>query len=574
MRRAMTGTPESTPTRARTAPISELKLLRFRESFGRTLAGLAEPIDQRRLWKVGLRALVDFFGAGLGRIVFLDLATGVEQVYRAATNIAPPAEPVELATCRAWVQRLRGRARIPAGCLVGRLLQDSRVQGMLLLERPAPYARRLREPFRDCLALLQAEAQRRQDRRLVELKERLSEKLVRKLPPKDFFYQLFHGLRSLIRYDHSAALLVTRGMGGSLELVAEQLAWKKGKSEAVGSTVPLTPAARERLMESKQAFLLEDLKVDGQQPHPTLCGLAAGGNGTNQPPVRSLIIAPLRYRRSLVGVLRIAGRHAPSLGPDHAARLDSLLPIAAAALGNQLVDQQATDHMLALDREKGMGELARGVAHDVNNALGALIPLLEQCRAELEAGDAARDVLACDLRESERYARYCKKIFAGMLRFARRGLAQPEPVDVNATVAEALELLADDLRARGVDVLRDVAPDLPLMLLGPNALDHIVVNLVHNARDATPRGGRITVTTRATADGIELCVADTGSGIAPDDLAQLPQPFFSTKPGGNGLGLALVRAIAWDHDGDLRIESELGQGTRVRVRLKSQRRPL
>ncbi|MEO6595487.1 MAG: ATP-binding protein [Planctomycetota bacterium] len=570
----MTGTPESTPTRARTAPISELKLLRFRESFARTLASLAEPTDQRRLWKVGLRTLVDFFGAGLGRIVFLDLATGKEEVYRAATNGAPLVEPVDVAICRAWVQRLRGRARIPAGCLVGRLLQDSRVQGMLVLEREAPYARRLREPFRACLALLQAEAQRRQDRRLAELKERLSEKLVRKLPPKDFFYQLFHGLRSLIRYDHSAALLVTRGMGSSLELVAEQLAWKKGKSEAVGSTVPLSSALRELLMESPQAFMLEDLQVAGAEPHPALCGLMPSGNGLDQPPVRSLIVAPLRYRRSLVGVLRIAGRHAPSLGSDHAARLHSLLPIAAAALGNQLVDQQATDHMLALDREKGMGELARGVAHDVNNALGALIPLLEQCRADLAASASPGSVLADDLRESERYARYCKKIFAGMLRFARRGLAHPEPVVVNSTVEEALELLTDDLRGRGIDLVKDLALDLPQVLLGPNALDHIVVNLMHNARDATPRGGRITVSTRAIEDGIEVCVADTGSGIAPEDLAQLPQPFFSTKPGGNGLGLALVRAIAWDHDGDLRIESELDEGTVVRVRLTSQRRPL
>lgn len=569
---AMSGTPESTPARARTAPISELKLLRFREAFRRTLEGLAEPTDLRRLWQVGLRSLVDFFGAALGRIVFLDLATGEEDVLRGAPDGPPLPDPIDLALCRPWIQRLRGRARFPAACLIGRVSQDSRVQGMVILEREAAYARRLREPFRACLALLQAEAQRRQDQRLAELKERLSEKLVRKLPPKDFFYQLFHGLRSLIRYDHSAALLVTRGMGSSLEVVAEQLAWKKGKSEAVGATAPLSPELRQRLLDAPGAVLLDDLQADGA--HPALCGLAPPGNGGGVPPVRSLIVAPLRHRRSLLGVLRIAGRHTPSLGPDHAERLDSLLPIAAAALGNQLLDQQANDRMLALDREKGLSELARGVAHDVNNQLGALIPLLQQCRDDLAADRRQREVLLEDLREAERYARYCKKIFAGMLSYARRGRAQPEPIQVNAAVAETLELLADDLRGRGIQVLAELAPDLPDMQLGPNAIDQIVINLVHNARDATPRGGRITVSTRTAGDGIELCVTDTGRGIAPDDLAQLPQPFYSTKPGGNGLGLALVRAIAWEHDGDLRIESELGQGTRVRVRLTSQRRPL
>jgi signal transduction histidine kinase len=562
--------------------VSELRLLQFRDAFARQLASLAPGTEARRLLSVGLRQLAEFFAADSARLVVQDLATQRHDELRTAVDgTAAAAWPrgVTLAGCLAWIERDRTRARLPAGPLLGRVVLDSRRQGIVVLARGNAYPRRLREPFRRCLELLQAELDRRQQRRLGELKDRLSEKLVRKLPPKDFFYQLFHGLRSLLHYDHSASLLVARSMGGSLELVAEQLAWKKGKSGAVGVTVALPAELREHLLSIGGASLLAAAAgplaaAAAAAEAPLRCGLQHPAGGELPPPVRSCIVAPLRHGDALLGVLRIAGREPASLGADHAARLDSFLPIAAAALANQLHDQQANDRMLALDRQRGMAELARGVAHDVNNALGALLPLLEQCRSDLASGISTRDVLCDDLAAAERYGRYCKKIFGGMLRFARRGQAQPAVVDVNAAVQEAMDLVGEDLRGRGIELRAELAAQLPPASLAPGAIDQIVVNLLHNARDATPRGGSITVATRSRGDGVELQVRDTGSGIAAADLAQLPQPFFTTKPGGNGLGLALVRSLAWDHDGELVLQSELGRGTTVTVELKHQRRPL
>ena len=559
------------PRKPRAQTLTELKLLRFLETFRRDLRAVAE---YHRLWIIGLRTLVEFFGAQAGRVVFLDRTRDAAQVHPWSDGTLPAQSLISLEDCKAYIQERN--PKLPETTLVAPFHLDSRIHGMILVEKDTDFSRRLREPFRRCVAILKEESERREQARLDSLKEKLSRKLFRKLLPKDFFYQLFHGLRSLIRYDHSAALLVQDGTGPTFEIRAEQIAWKKGKSEAVGQTVTLDPRTCQYLLQTRRAILIEDGRIEEAAPGaeavlgdlsklvPTLA--------SGMPAARSLLVAPLAYEGTLPGILRIAGLHPLTFGPDHAARLDSFLPIASAALGNLLLDVRAQDRARALERETAVAGLARGVAHDVNNALGAMLPLLQQCAVDLLEGSVDRKVLADDLTVAERYARHCRKIFEGMMRCARRGRARPQPVVVNEAVKETLDLLAEDLRGRGIQVRFEPASDLPPLHLAPGALDQVLVNLISNARDATPRGGSITVrTTRTEAGDVLLEVIDTGTGVAPEHLPHLAEPFFTTKPGGNGLGLSTVRSILWDHNGKLEFHSEPGRGTRVRALFPSRR---
>jgi two-component system NtrC family sensor kinase len=553
------------PKKPRTQPFTELKLLRFLETFRRDLRAVAE---YHRLWIIGLRTLMEFFGAQAGRVVFLDRTRDSVQVHPWSDGTLPAQAMVPLEACKEYIRD--HNPKLPESALVAPFHLDSRIHGMILVEKKSDFSRAVREPFRRCVAILKEESERRELLRLDSLKEKLSRKLFRKLLPKDFFYQLFHGLRSLIRYDHSAALLVQTGTGQTFEIRAEQIAWKKGKSEAVGQAVGLDRRTVHYLLQTRRAVLIEDGRLEEAAPGAEavlgdlgkLTPLARDG----APRARSLIVAPLAYEGTLPGILRIAGLHPHTFGPDHAAWLDSFLPIASAALGNLLLDERTQDRARALERETAVAGLARGVAHDVNNALGAMLPLLQQCTVDLVEGTADPRTLAEDLVVAERYARHCRKIFEGMMRCARRGRARPQPVVVNDAVKETIDLLAEDLRGRGIAVVFQPAADLPPLHLAPGALDQVLVNLISNARDATGRGGTITVlTTRTEGGDVLLEVGDTGTGIAPEHMPHLAEPFFTTKQGGNGLGLSTVRSILWDHNGKLEFHSERGKGTRVRA---------
>jgi signal transduction histidine kinase len=118
---------------------------------------------------------------------------------------------------------------------------------------------------------------------------------------------------------------------------------------------------------------------------------------------------------------------------------------------------------------------------------------------------------------------------------------------------------------RGIELSADVPDDLPAVACGQSDLEQVFLNLLTNAREATPNGGRITVTVRSTDSVVEVSIEDTGSGISPQDLPRVMEPFFTTKAHGNGLGLSICRSILWEVGGVLSIQSEAGRGTRVDI---------
>jgi signal transduction histidine kinase len=214
-----------------------------------------------------------------------------------------------------------------------------------------------------------------------------------------------------------------------------------------------------------------------------------------------------------------------------------------------------SEHLAAL------GTLLAGVAHEVRNPLAGIRSTVQLWQ---RLPDQARtpESLAAVVRAVDRL----NALVGRLLYFARTGHDEHRPVDLNAVVREALALLQPQADAQGVTLAADLAPDLPRVSGSAEALRQVALNLALNALQAMPGGGLLTCRTRAPGGArVELEVADTGPGVAAADRAHLFEPFYTTRPEGTGLGLALCREIVRQHGGDITLGPDPGPGAIFRV---------
>jgi PAS domain S-box-containing protein len=223
--------------------------------------------------------------------------------------------------------------------------------------------------------------------------------------------------------------------------------------------------------------------------------------------------------------------------------------------------------LLEAEGKRAMADLAGGVAHDLNNALGTVLPMIQALQADLEEGRLDSEQFLTDLREIESYTRLSVRIFQGMLAMSRGTFAIDKLVNVNERIGTALDLLSLRLEKARVEVRRELQQDLPPTLAHPGRLEQVFHNLVNNAVDAMPDGGTLTIRTWSDGKSIFMEVADTGVGIPEELLARVQEPFYTSKRHGTGLGLSVVRSIVWEHNGKLTLSSRVGEGTTVRIEI-------
>ena len=154
-----------------------------------------------------------------------------------------------------------------------------------------------------------------------------------------------------------------------------------------------------------------------------------------------------------------------------------------------------------------------------------------------------------------------------MLTFSRNAARRSGYAQVRRALETASAILKYGMSRSAIELHVAVPDDIPEVACSQSDLEQVFLNLLTNAREATPRGGRITVTVIAVDGVVEISVADTGTGIPSGDLPRVLEPFFTTKPHGNGLGLSICRSLLWEVDGTLTIHSEPGNGTSVCVRV-------
>jgi len=216
-----------------------------------------------------------------------------------------------------------------------------------------------------------------------------------------------------------------------------------------------------------------------------------------------------------------------------------------------------------------VGTMAAGIAHEIRNPLSTLRMNLQLLREDWEnpitereqKGRKRIDVL---LRETERM----ESVVSDFVRFAAGHALRLEPTNLNSLTGELLDFLAPQAERSHIRLIRDFDKDLPPVQADPNLIRQAVLNLLVNAQQVLPTGGEIRIRTVENGQYVKLSVSDNGPGIPSEHREKIFNLYFSTKPGGTGLGLPMVKKIVEEHQGRIEVETELKKGTTFTICLK------
>jgi two-component system NtrC family sensor kinase len=247
---------------------------------------------------------------------------------------------------------------------------------------------------------------------------------------------------------------------------------------------------------------------------------------------------------------------------------ESAKPIGFVAVTEDITERRHMQEQLAItDRLASVGELAAGIAHELNNPLTGVIGF-SQLLLDKEMPDEIREDVEVVYKESQRASQVVKNL----LTFARKHTAAKERVDINDVISKVLELRAYEQNLENITVDARLDSDLPQVMAGYFQLQQVFLNIVINAEyfmKEAHRKGKLTITTEKVGNKVRASFSDDGPGIAPENLGHLFDPFFTTKEvgRGTGLGLSICHGIVAEHGGRIYVESELGKGATFIVEL-------
>jgi PAS domain S-box-containing protein len=252
-----------------------------------------------------------------------------------------------------------------------------------------------------------------------------------------------------------------------------------------------------------------------------------------------------------------------SLAPFEAAR--GVVTGTLVVIENVTERAQLEEQLLQREKLSSIGLLAAGVAHEVNTPLAGISSYTQMLLQQVPETDSKRRMLEKIQTQTLR----ASGIVNNLLNFSRTGDTQFREVDLNRVLDDTLQLLEPQLRNSRFEIVRNYGADLPAAYGNASKLQQVFMNLVLNARDAMPQGGRLTIHTRLVDTSLVVDLRDTGVGIAPENIARIYDPFFTTKEvgQGTGLGLALSYGIIQEHSGRIFVESRPGEGTHFTIKL-------
>jgi two-component system NtrC family sensor kinase len=226
--------------------------------------------------------------------------------------------------------------------------------------------------------------------------------------------------------------------------------------------------------------------------------------------------------------------------------------------------------MVQQEKMVGIGQLAAGIAHEMNTPLGTIIGYAQMLREDLGQQPGTVTSLA-DVEEIIGQAGRCRDLVKNLLNFSRRPSPEKTHADINAIIRKILSLVEHDFDMKGVRVNLHLDTDIPVAYVNENEIAQVILNLANNAADSMPAGGPIDVTTRydEQAERISIAVHDTGCGIKESDRTRVFEPFFTTKEvgKGTGLGLSICYKIIENHLGSIEFDSVIGKGTTFLVHI-------
>jgi signal transduction histidine kinase len=239
------------------------------------------------------------------------------------------------------------------------------------------------------------------------------------------------------------------------------------------------------------------------------------------------------------------------------------------------LDESHAKQIQQADKLANIGELASGIAHEIRNPLagiGAAVEILAENNGT--GGNGQREEIVGEIR---RQIHRLNSTLRDLLDFARQREPQIASCDLRELIRPMLTLVRPDAQKQHVELVEDYAAALPYVCADSAQFQQVLLNLILNALQAMPNGGKLTLSARVVSAGekqhLRLVIEDTGVGIAPEHLSKIFSPFFTTKHRGTGLGLAITRTIVEKHRGTIAVESEPGRGTRFILELAACREP-
>jgi len=294
---------------------------------------------------------------------------------------------------------------------------------------------------------------------------------------------------------------------------------------------------------------------------------------------RSILCVPLVLREKTIGAIEVINKWGGRFTEDDLTLLNSIAASVAIAIENarlyaevkDFADELARSQAQLIQSEKlaATGKLAASIAHEINNPLQAVQSCVYLVADQIVPDDPNRWYLDIAREELDRMGR----IVGRMVDFYRPSHEGRIPTDVNALLENVVALVRKRLQQGSIEVDLELAPDLPLIMATGDHLKQVFLNVIINALEAMPQGGRLEMATRhvsehgdhekayADAGFVEIEFADTGVGIPAEHINNIFDPFFTTKSKGMGLGLSVSYGIVERHGGQIRVESEVGKGT-------------
>ena len=223
------------------------------------------------------------------------------------------------------------------------------------------------------------------------------------------------------------------------------------------------------------------------------------------------------------------------------------------------------DQLRHADRLATIGQLAAGVAHEINEPLSSILGFAQLARksAKLpgQVGEDMEKIVTASL--------HAREVIKKLMLFARQTPPMKTQVNLNQVIEEGLYFLESRFARAGIELVRFLSPDVPEITADPGQITQVLVNLAVNSLQAMPDGGKLTIMTQVTDDHVRLVVKDTGIGMSEEVKSQIFLPFFTTKEisEGTGLGLAVVHGIVTSHHGSIKVESAVGSGTQFEIHL-------
>ncbi len=335
----------------------------------------------------------------------------------------------------------------------------------------------------------------------------------------------------------------------------------------LGSGSPYRQSIAEGLVgvavRERRSVLVNDVSGDPRYVPPP--------EGLPQPAAE--LCVPIFKSGRVAGVIDVESQKKDAFGEGDRLALEAVanmvgLALHAADFHEELERQieelsEAHCQLVHSERLAVVGRLTSRVAHEIRNPLSTIGGFARRIARRKDLDETARSYARVIVEEVERLER----LLAGIMDFARPGLPEKRPTDLNALLERSLSLCEDARGVKEIAVRKSLDPDLPPIQADPGQLEQVFINVLRNAFDAIEGTGEVSILTARSGDQVVVRISDTGGGIEPEVLAHIFDPFFTTKRGGTGLGLAVASKIVEDHGGHIIIDSEPGKGAHVNIRL-------